>query len=152
MRAAYDLIRISRRCCGTASTHYRSPHIIGDASVFNRQHRISFAPAATLAHTFDCYLFLHADSQVTFINAKMASMNYQIVYDATWLCGQCEGLPHGSDLLVVDQPGRVVGDLAYEVVLTEGNVPQGAMTDPKNLRCPYCGADDLALPTSVKPT
>lgn len=76
-------------------------------------------------------------------------MDYQIVYGADWLCVRCEGLTHGSDLLVVDQPHRVVGDLAYDTVLSEGDIPQGPLIDPKNLRCPYCGGDDLALPTSV---
>jgi len=78
-------------------------------------------------------------------------MNYQIVYSANWRCTRCKGLPHGADLLVADQPGRVVGDLAHDVVCSEGDIPQGPVLDPKKLRCPYCGGDNLALPTSVEP-
>jgi hypothetical protein len=51
------------------------------------------------------------------------SMNYQIVYDATWLL-RCQGLPHCADLLVSDHPGRE-SDLAFDTVPSEGESAQG---------------------------
>jgi hypothetical protein len=73
-------------------------------------------------------------------------MNYQLVYDATWLCRQCEGLTPGSELIVA--PGRTVVDLAYGLI-TEGVIPEGPMIEPKDLRCPSCGGADMVLPEKI---
>jgi len=45
-------------------------------------------------------------------------VNYQLVYDATWLCGSCNGLSRGAELIVKES--RTLADLAYDAVLTGG--------------------------------